>query len=521
MNLHKIDKTLAERHRIVTLLEAVEREDITVSEMEEIGTKLKKAGKRALLPLFRKLWREGDGDVLSRYTYLLDFFEEESWLDQLVKVTLQRKDLGEDAKTALLGALEGYGIDVTVPPFDHLLAELGGPLQHILPKMLAKGEQGIGWFLDDFLSFPLEAQLSVIRDIPTLKAPGIVSLFEVIIGIDHEEIVAEALNSLGRIRDPAAADLLLRYMEHCPVPSRRQKAVRSLRRLSFLGVTPTGVKVVPSPLVDAYVSGIDYGGSRSLVLVHRDEESFRVLHLDLHDMEGLQEAHSYGKVSGETLESLIAEIITKEGIRRIDLPHALQFLRDALYKSRQREMFLPADFYIHSHYFDPAELLPTEYSITVPDGIKELAGSQRVFTESAGLLDDEHFEGWFVTSPRVYDLAEEWGTLDKRFGLHRVKDELDLLISRFCAEIIAPEKEQVGRRLLIQADFLQKVGAKGDVVRRTLAVAGHVLHSRIPLQLHPFFRRLALESMEAARDALAEGFDMRRMYDGYWSEDDE
>jgi hypothetical protein len=83
----------------------------------------------ALSPLVRRLWRERNGDLISRYTYLLDFFEEEVWLDQLIQIALRRRDLEEDGKAALLGALEGYGIDVTAPPFSTLLAEIGGPLR--------------------------------------------------------------------------------------------------------------------------------------------------------------------------------------------------------------------------------------------------------------------------------------------------------------------------------------------------------------------------------------------------------
>ena len=43
----KIDTTLQERHGILHLLERLKQESITLDEMEEIGVKLKKSGKRA------------------------------------------------------------------------------------------------------------------------------------------------------------------------------------------------------------------------------------------------------------------------------------------------------------------------------------------------------------------------------------------------------------------------------------------------------------------------------------------
>ena len=54
----KIDDTLTERHGILHLLARLKKDDITITEMEEIGVKLQKSGKRALPPLVRQLWRE-------------------------------------------------------------------------------------------------------------------------------------------------------------------------------------------------------------------------------------------------------------------------------------------------------------------------------------------------------------------------------------------------------------------------------------------------------------------------------
>ena len=62
-----IDNSLIERHHIVILLESLKQEDITLEEMERVGALLQKAGKRALSPLLRKLWREKNGDIINRY----------------------------------------------------------------------------------------------------------------------------------------------------------------------------------------------------------------------------------------------------------------------------------------------------------------------------------------------------------------------------------------------------------------------------------------------------------------------
>jgi hypothetical protein len=52
-------------------------------------------------------------------------------------------------------------------------------------------------------------------------------------------------------------------------------------------------------------------------------------------------------------------------------------------------------------------------------------------------------------------------------------------------------------------------------VERVLAAAASIAAGRIPLTRHPFLQRLALESMDMAREALAEGYDLRLgVFDG-------
>jgi hypothetical protein len=47
------------------------------------------------------------------------------------------------------------------------------------------------------------------------------------------------------------------------------------------------------------------------------------------------------------------------------------------------------------------------------------------------------------------------------------------------------------------------------VVEQALAVAINLLKSGLPINRHPFLKRFALESMDMAREALAEGYDLR------------
>jgi len=59
MNLRTIDTSYRERRRIVRLLDFLTRDQLTRDQMERIGRRLQKSGRRALPPLVRRLWKSG------------------------------------------------------------------------------------------------------------------------------------------------------------------------------------------------------------------------------------------------------------------------------------------------------------------------------------------------------------------------------------------------------------------------------------------------------------------------------
>ncbi len=511
----KIDRTLQERQSILNLLEKLNRDSITVGEMEDIGMKLQKEGRRALPPLVRKLWREKNGDLISRYAYLLDFFEDEIWLDQLVRITLTRNDLETDAKSALLAALENYGIDVTAPPFSRILHEVGGPLKLTLPRVLNKGEQGYILFMDDFCGYPVEVQCSIIRELPEVDDPRIFTLYGMLLGFDTPTLVRETLTTLGRTRDQRSVPLLRRFIGK-EDPELGPLAQRSLKRLGFLGFDVTADSLDPyhDSFHAAFVTPFDGTGNRSLWICRerRDEPLFDLLFLQLHEGEGILDAISYGGLGVTEYEALLQEIGEEERLLPVAPAYALQLIADALYLSREQELDLPPEYFVRSAMFGDRLLLPL---LRIPNfdryDLERITATPRRLTESAQLLDDPFFCDWFLATPAVYDLADEWGPVMAAADRHEREHAVLAkgLIERFCRELIAPDLDRITRRLFLTADLMQESGEEKEQVERTLAVALSISGSRLPPHAHPFLRRLALESLEAAREALAEGYDLR------------
>lgn len=516
----KIDDSLKERHGILHLLERLKQDGITIAEMEEIGAKLRKSGKRALPPLVRRLWREKSGDLISRYTYLLDFFDGEVWIDQLIQIALRRRDLEEEGKAALLAALEEYGVDVSVPPLATLLARNGGPLRTTLPRLLDQGEEGLVCFMEDFFFYPPESRLAMIRELPRLADPRILTLLEILLGIADQEIREEAITALGRVRSGAAAALLSGLLAD-PDQAVRERAARSLRRLSFLGVdtcAPPSPAPPPLPYYAAYAGPIDGTGSRSVWIARTTSGGkLAALYLQLHEKDGMRGVWGSWEITVGEFASYLAESSCDDGVVEIAPPYALALVRDAIFRSAENGALLPPEFYVWRMMFTAEEIAPAPYSPSFRGyDLAGLAVSARHVAGSGSLLDDDFFAGWVLANGRVCDFAEEWSELEKSTPPPRLARALESILERFCGELLVPEMEQIKGRLLLTADLMQKSGRDRELIEQTLACGLSLAAPRLQSRHHPFLKRLALESMDMAREALAEGYDLRE----YDDEDD-
>ena len=490
----KIDTSLGERHDILELLGRLRGEGVSLQEMEEIGLKFQKAGRRALRPLVRELWRECSGDLISKYAYILDFFETQSWLDQLIQMAVKRRDLGEDGKAALQIILEGYGVDVHAPPLKAVFARVGTPLAQAAQGALQLGAEGIVTFLDEFLACPVEIQKRVIRELAGGGDPKGARMLEAMLWHEEHAIVEEALKALGRIRDPQAAGTLARFLAEGDQALRPQ-AERSLRRLGFLGVrTPQSPELLPFHA--GYATAPDGDGYRSLLISRwMGETGLAVLYLQLHERRGLLAAWGGENLTREEFGTELEAFGAQEELYPVSPGYVLVLLRDALHWSREL-CYLPADYYLRRGMFAGEDLTPAPYHPEFPEFP---AGSDLSYGEgeevSRRLFGDPFFAGWFMAQQRVYDFAQQYGT----------GEDPERLLASFCAEILTPELDLIRERLLLSADLMRRCGRESAFVGRVVALARSLQDYRLPHHLHPFLRGFARESLEIAREALAHG----------------
>ncbi len=517
----KIDKSLRERRRIIRLLDFLKRDDLTGEQMERIGRRLQKSGKRALSPLVRKLWQEQNGTAIYRYTCMLDFFDDSSWLDQLVQITLKRQDLEEAGRLALLDALQDYGIDVTAPPFAGMTGYGAGSMEGFIDDCLKDGERGLVRFMDLFLDAADEVRGQMIRRLSENTSGDAVALLEILLSFERPEVVREAIIALGKIKSGFALGVLQNA-------ARRHEGEiadlirRSVRRLSFMGIRePMELPhafPVPLPFHAVQAGPVDIYGSRSLWFAWRmADSSYAALVLLVGESEGLINALSYRMKDDKAYDGVLREVAAGELLEPVEPAYALALLRDALFRSREQDYYLPPDFYVDMRLFSPEALRPEAYvprfSLAHLEGIVERIPAY--VADSNELLDHPSLEGWLLSEPAVYDAAERLDLLEKNAAGAAISEaELEAEMARFCAEMITPRRAEIIKRLLLTADYMQQTGCEEKAVQHTLATALSLVGGFLPEVRHPFIRRLILDSIETARQALAEGYDLR-MEEGY------
>jgi hypothetical protein len=508
-NPRKIDTSFKERQGVLRLLEKLKKENITYAEMDEIGSLIRKAGSSAVQPILRNISREKSGSLISKYTYLLDFLDDRYWLDQIIHIALKRRDLELEGKSALLATLEDCGIDVTLPPFSTLLSSSSLAASELFTTLVEKGEDGLLSLLEEFTCMSSEIKRSFLLELARLPDERTVEFFELLLWFDKEDVVADVIIALGRVKSNSAAAVLQRFLPHAE-PCLLGHIEQSLKRLSFMGIRsqPAITSVTLQAFHSAYAGPVDGNGFRNLLIARwREDGTIDSIDLQLHDINGLEDVWGESAELPERFLERSSERAGQEIIEPVAPEFAIGLLCDALFKNRQQEYPLPPEFMLRRRIFSPDEIVPAAYT---PPIVKwRLQSTPALLALSTQLFEDEFFAGWAVESCLVYDIAEEWLHLEKNSAKKQLGKALESLIERLCRDEFQPRLEEISSRLVLNADYLARTGVDGELVKAALAAAESIRDFSLPCHLHPFLRRFAMESMIVAREALEEGYDYR------------
>ena len=511
--LRTLDTSYRERRRIVRLLDFLTRDQLTRDQLERIGRRLQKAGRRALQPLVRRIWKEQDRERLYRYTCMLDFFDATAWLDQLVQLTIARRDLPDDGRLPLLEILHDYGVDVSTPPFAREEMR-GATLAGFLDQCLQEEVWGLVRLMDRFLDADEMLRSQLIRRLGNRSDHGAeaAAALRMLAFFEYAEVAGQAVEALGTLRHGCALTAL-QALAHLPVAGLEDQISRSIRRLGFLGIRealPLPVQLAePVSLVVVQAASLDYYGVRAVWFSWELQDgSLAGLLMQLGEQDGVRHAVASRFQNRREHDDYLDEVNAEEGMFAVPYGYGVNLLKSALQQSIERGYYLPPDLYASRFLFGATDLRPADYLPDFPvellDGLPSRMSSLLAGCEE--LLDEPFFEGWLLNEPLVYECAE---ALEGQPLSSCSDDARQVVVERLCTDLVEPAKPALLRRLLLVADFMLRTGCQQRLVQRVLALGLSLAGAGLPLSRHPFIHRLTVESVELARQALAEGVDPR------------
>ena len=504
-----VDTSYRERRHIQKLLDFLTKEHLTKNQIERIGRRLQRSGKRALPPLVRRLWREQNQERLYRYTCMLDFFDAGNWLDQLISLTLQRKDLAEEGRLPLLEILQDYGVDVSQPPFSAEESNSSVSLHHFVATALEEGYWGAVRFMDRILDADEGVRDRLIHELVFAQnQPQAAAYLMMLAGFEYKDVAAPAIEALGRIRHATALEALT-SLHMLPVDGLEPVIQRSIKRLRFVGISEPdslpGDWSRPVQLVSTQVSPIDYNGLRVVWFSWLLENtSLASIVIQLGEQDGVHYAVSSRFATQTEHDEYLDEVHAEEALYQVPVEYAVSLLRGALWQSREKNFYLPPELYASRYLFAQWDITPFEYephfSLAMLDGFLDHVSEH--ITDADQLLENPYFDCWVVGDPAVFDLIN----VLEGVPIGQCSFEMQqIVLTRFCEEVLEPASSALVKRLLLVADFMVQTAVPLRTIQQVLAVAMSIASGVLPLHKHPFVRQLAFNSLETAALAIQGG----------------
>ncbi len=363
-------------------------------------------------------------------------------------------------------------------------------------------------YLEQLAEQPDDVPPLVMQIMLELDEEGSVEPLRLLAQDPNEAVAREAIRRLGSLRLPQAADALRTLLPTLP-PSLRPMAERALRKLQL-----SGVKLEPPLVPDsewrALVTPVDGVGSRAVWIIGRRprERYCRFLGLLLHEDAGIKEAIGNDHMRAQQLPprrplgSVLALSATEPNnyilFLETTLDYAQRVVLDALACNFASGTPTPPAYRLYNTYL-------WGRAVSVPPPANSPTPSPDLVSQTPELLNHPAFEGWFIQTPALYDLAE--ATLaghqtDTASALAHILTEYWDAARRACYR----------RRLEATCEWLSR--AQEPRLAELAAAAAATLEDGMPTE-HPFLVRMGEIGLEVAVENLRWGLDLRHNPDEF------
>ena len=434
-------------------------------------------------------------------------------LNEIMAVTRSRQ-VSKDIKILFLSFLVDIGMEEEVIATLFDLDELAEMAEFATDNLigLIRGDLGDKLlFLQEFGGFDDQGQEEIMKQLAEENTDAAAEMLGILAYAYETGIAAPAvsllgkklrarkvsiLNELASCNDKFISALARRVLSECNKDGKRKPSRRKWEK-------PYG------ELYDAVVSSVDGQGNRAVWLAWKmpnRKNRIVAFNLLLNTATGIKDCFGIPVLTKKDFENMIQEISRSAAVLRNDYNYCMSLVRGALKKNLSEGYRIPMEFAFWRRCMDddiyPEEHTPV-YNDFVPETEKQI---QDCYDRLEMLFEEREFAVWYEETPEVYDTAEEIMALADRNTGQTYARKVMKLENRIINKVIKPMLPVIKDRLKITIDFLQRAGK--ETLAREAVVCLITLDS-VPVEQHPFIRRMCFESISSAINNLKNGVDIR------------
>ncbi len=444
-----------------------------------------------------------------------ELYDGERFVVKEIMAFTQKPGLPQETKMLLLSFLVDLGVDQETVAALVRPEELMEMEEYAAQNMvgLVKGDLAEQlFFLHELGSFDSAGQEKIMRKLVADDTDAAVDMLGILAYACNPQVATAAVCLLAENKRPRTFTVL-QELAAARDQAVSAAAAEELKKFAAGSLPEPSRRVQKKPLGqfhDAVVSSFDGAGSRTVwlswLLPGRKRQLIGVCFL-LNTTVGIKDCFSTPGLTKKEFELAVEEITVNATIMRGDYKYCLTLIRDALAKSAAAGYPVPIEFAFWRKCL-AEEIYPQVYEPAVTNLVPK-SGTQvrQRFERSDELFRHREFSNWYQDTPQIYDITEKIMEINRKFRnkpnhLNKLAD----LEQKSITGIIKPILPELQERFLLTIDYLNKTG---QVELAKDAMVCLVTLNMVPVEEHPFIRRMYLESVKAATENLSYGFDPR------------
>ena len=415
--MDKINTTniFSSRRKINNILDKLAEDNVSFEDVENAIIKLSKYDNKQLLDILLKRLSGSSNDFYVA-NYILREVADDSIIPDIVELIFN-KTLPDEKKAILISLLDEMNVDIAKLNFNEAfedIEKMGKMAVESLLNELDNDYISLDKAIEWLYEIPEEARLSFIDAICETENEKAFTFLQKLLSSDDKELVKRVLQNLSKLKSPKAITTIRESLPYITDPEIEALADRSLRKLSFKGITETpkskSVKSIKmGHIYKILITNIDGVGSQSLWISRSAGKKVECMFMLLNEKIGIKDCFG-NKMTKKQFDDMIAHQF-EEGIiiNEISYEKAIKFIKDALQiNSTNNVRIAPSFHFLKSNILEEISLIPETYIPLFDDyDLEQIEKDKKLVSFTELILDTvPEFESWFIINLYIYDDSE-------------------------------------------------------------------------------------------------------------------